>query len=94
MKDAGKTWTEIRAEYERLTGEKTGQSTLPNRYVRLKTNITVIKEEDNERLLKAKLEVEQAFEKEKWNLVGAAMKNQGCTELYKVSYTFHCESSQ
>lgn len=32
MYDAGKKWPEIRKEWEKLTGEKTASSTLPNRY--------------------------------------------------------------
>ncbi|KAK5700767.1 hypothetical protein LTR97_005284 [Elasticomyces elasticus] len=81
MRDAGKSWTEIRAEWEKLTGDKTGQSTLPNRYSRLKSNFVVIKEEDLKHLLQAKVEVEAAFEKEKWSLVADAMEKMG-TEKY------------
>ncbi|KAK5720514.1 hypothetical protein LTR17_014915 [Elasticomyces elasticus] len=81
MRDAGKSWTEIRAEWEKLTGDKTGQSTLPNRYSRLKSNFVAIKEEDLKHLLQAKVEVEAAFEKEKWSLVADAMEKMG-TEKY------------
>ncbi|TKA83967.1 hypothetical protein B0A55_00212 [Friedmanniomyces simplex] len=82
MRDAGKGWPEIRAGWEKLTGDKTGHSTLPNRYARLKSNFVVIKEEDNQHLLKAKIEVEAAFEKEKWGLIATAMEKNG-TDLYK-----------
>ncbi|KAK1814946.1 hypothetical protein LTR12_010644 [Friedmanniomyces endolithicus] len=77
LRDAGKGWTEIRAEWEKLTGDKTGHSTLPNRYARLKSNFVVIREEDNQILLEAKIDVEAAFEKEKWGLIAAAMEKKG-----------------
>ncbi|KAK5116552.1 hypothetical protein LTR85_009177 [Meristemomyces frigidus] len=44
MRDAGRSWVDIRGEWEKITGDKTGNSTLPNRYARLKSNFTVIKE--------------------------------------------------
>jgi len=84
LRDAGKGWTEIRAEWEKLTGDKTGHSTLPNRYARLKSNFVVIREEDNQILLEAKIDVEAAFEKEKWGLIAAAMEKKGA-DSYRVS---------
>ncbi|RMY60678.1 hypothetical protein D0865_01393 [Hortaea werneckii] len=77
MRDNGKTWPEIRAAWETLTGEKTGASTLPNRYVRLKSNFTVVQEEDLPRLLEAKRSVEEAFEKGKWGMYKKMMLGQG-----------------
>lgn len=39
-KAGGKSWAEIKVEYERLNGGKPmGNSTLPNRYVRLKASL-------------------------------------------------------
>ncbi|KAI7663952.1 hypothetical protein KC318_g8013 [Hortaea werneckii] len=76
MRDNGSTWPEIRAAWETLTGEKTGASTLPNRYVRLKSNFTVVQEEDLPRLLEAKRSVEEAFEKGKWGMVAEAVAYQ------------------
>ena len=32
MRDSGQSWPNIRKEWEKVTGEKTGSSTLPNRY--------------------------------------------------------------
>ncbi|KAI7017896.1 hypothetical protein KC318_g2643 [Hortaea werneckii] len=77
MRDNGKTWPEIRLAWETLTGEKTGSSTLPNRYVRLKSNFTVVQEEDLPRLLEAKRSVEEAFEKGKWGMVAEAVEKMG-----------------
>ena len=84
MRDNGSTWPEIRAAWETLTGEKTGSSTLPNRYVRLKSNFTVVQEEDLPRLLEAKRSVEEAFEKGKWGMVAEAVEKMG-GEKYRVS---------
>ncbi|KAI6801896.1 hypothetical protein KC363_g8235 [Hortaea werneckii] len=77
MRDNGSSWPEIRAAWETLTGEKTGASTLPNRYVRLKSNFTVVQEEDLPRLLEAKRSVEEAFEKGKWGMVAEAVEKMG-----------------
>lgn len=83
MRDAGSSWADIRAEWEKLTGEKTGLSTLPNRYSRLKINFTVINEEDNAKLFEAKVEVEALQEKEKWGLIADAVRDKG-GDTYKV----------
>ncbi|KAI7025083.1 hypothetical protein KC332_g18311 [Hortaea werneckii] len=77
MRDSGSSWSEIRTAWEKLTGEKTGSSTLPNRYVRLKSNFTVVQEEDLPRLLEAKRSVEEAFEKGKWGMVAEAVEKMG-----------------
>ncbi|KAI7263105.1 hypothetical protein KC345_g9234 [Hortaea werneckii] len=77
MRDNGSSWPEIRTAWEKLTGEKTGASTLPNRYVRLKSNFTVVQEEDLPRLLEAKRSVEEAFEKGKWGMVAEAVEKMG-----------------
>lgn len=49
---------------------------------RLKDNFTVIREEDNIKLIQAKQQVDAGFESSKWRLVGEAMKAKG-TELYR-----------
>ncbi|KAI6866552.1 hypothetical protein KC343_g8605 [Hortaea werneckii] len=79
MRDSGSSWPEIRTAWEALTGEKTGASTLPNRYVRLKSNFTVVQEEDLPRLLEAKRSVEEAFERGKWGMVAEAVEKMGGT---------------
>ncbi|KAK3075377.1 hypothetical protein LTR53_001382 [Teratosphaeriaceae sp. CCFEE 6253] len=83
LKKAGKNWDEIRQAYQKVTGERTGTSTIPNRYARLVGNLVAIRAEDHERLLQAKIEVENAYQKEKWGLVGLAMHKAGASEVYK-----------
>lgn len=83
LRDAGRTWPDIRKEWEVMTGETVGSSTLPNRYSRLKTNLTVINEEDCARMFESLSEVETAFQREKWNLVANSVVAKGGTE-YKV----------
>lgn len=77
MRDSGSEWKIIRANWEERTGEKVGASTLPNRYARLKSNFTVIREEDHAKLLEAKREVEESFENQKWDLVARVVKEKG-----------------
>ncbi|KAK5138463.1 hypothetical protein LTR08_000049 [Meristemomyces frigidus] len=81
-RDANVTWTEIRAEWEKLTGETIGTSTLPNRYKRLTINFAVVKEEDHPKLLSAKRTVEEAFEKGRWAMIAATMETLG-GDVYK-----------
>ena len=40
MKRKGCSWVEIRTAWEELTGERPAKSTLPNRYSRIKDNMT------------------------------------------------------
>ncbi|GAB7332405.1 hypothetical protein MBLNU13_g04216t2 [Cladosporium sp. NU13] len=72
-----KTWKEIRAVWEELTGQRTGTSTLPNRYERLKDNFSIIKAEDRPKLLQAKDEVEAEMNKLKWKLIADKIKQKG-----------------
>ena len=46
MREEGKTWLEINSMWEAMTGEKTGKSTLPNRFARLKANLMSLEEGD------------------------------------------------
>ncbi|KAK4999735.1 hypothetical protein LTR66_001279 [Elasticomyces elasticus] len=77
LRKSGKPWADIRAAWESITGEKTGASTLPNRYLRLKANLAVVKEEDSLRLLEAKSLVEKTYENEKWTLIADQVKEMG-----------------
>ncbi|EME47105.1 hypothetical protein DOTSEDRAFT_124315 [Dothistroma septosporum NZE10] len=77
MRDEGSEWGPIRKEWKELTGESTATSTLPNRYARLKSNFTVVREEDNALLLSAKREVEESFEAQKWDLVARVVAEKG-----------------
>jgi len=49
--------------------DKKGDSTLPNRYSRLKSDFTVVREEDVGRLIEAKHEVEDKCQEKKWGLI-------------------------
>ncbi|CZT23646.1 uncharacterized protein RCC_09360 [Ramularia collo-cygni] len=77
MREAGHEWKAIRARWAEMTGETTATSTLPNRYSRLKSNFTVIKEEDNGLLIAAKRDVEESFENQKWNLISRVVAEKG-----------------
>ena len=88
-RNAGKPWPELRQEYLALSVGKVehlATSTLPNRYKRLKTNFEVIAEEDNARILEAKIEVETNFEKMKWGMIGDLVKERG-GKRYFVGYS-------
>lgn len=49
--------------------DKTGDSTLPNCYSRLKSDFTVVREKDVWRLIEAKHEVEDKYRGKKWGLI-------------------------
>ena len=46
MKDDGKNWVEIRKKWTEVTGQETASSSLPNRYARIKSNTSLLKEGD------------------------------------------------
>ena len=46
MKEKGCSWVEIRKVWQEETGQLTGKSTLPNRYNRIKDNMTYLKKGD------------------------------------------------
>ncbi|PGH00125.1 hypothetical protein AJ79_08308 [Helicocarpus griseus UAMH5409] len=75
--DENKPWTEIRQAWEEITGEKIGGSTLSGRYARIKANFVVFKEDDEQRLLRFKKEIEEGFENEKWRRVAEAIEGDG-----------------
>ncbi|GAB7359082.1 hypothetical protein MBLNU230_g5154t1 [Neophaeotheca triangularis] len=82
MRDGGMGWEPIRKRWYQLTGEKTGQSTLPNRWSRIKANFIQISDDDSARMIKAKQDIEAAFEVNKWDLISKHMTTlQG--NLYK-----------
>ena len=45
-RESGKSWSEIKTEYARFTGKPVGNSTLPNRYIRLKASLVELKDGD------------------------------------------------
>lgn len=78
-----KTWKEICIAVEKLTGEKTTASVLRPRQWRLKANIMVVSDEDQQRLLASKEIVDMRIEKERWNMIAEEMQKQG-SEKYTV----------
>jgi hypothetical protein len=72
--------------WKTITGEEVGRSSLPNRYARIKANISVFPDEDSVRLVKAKKEVEEDFEKNKWTLIKDGMEKMGVTTNYQVRH--------
>lgn len=85
MKDAGKSWSEIIAAWKNATGETPGKSTLPNRYARLKANITQMKPEDQDILLIAYRKVYEKFERDKWELIKRTMEEDGADNSYSAA---------
>ncbi|KAF2723338.1 hypothetical protein K431DRAFT_311100 [Polychaeton citri CBS 116435] len=73
-RDQNKPWAVIRQKWEEMTGEKTGVSTIPNRYNRLKDNFSTIQEEYQKVLLEVKREVEDQFALKKWDIIASEMK--------------------
>ena len=46
MKDGGADWSKIRELWKEITGQDTANSTLPNRYLRVKANLMRLEEGD------------------------------------------------
>ncbi|MCJ1378660.1 hypothetical protein MMC17_001759 [Xylographa soralifera] len=73
MKEAGKSWPEIREMWKTETGQETAGSTLPNRYSRIKVNLEHL-EPGDEALLSDAL---TRYENEKWKTVSGYMEANG-----------------
>ncbi|KAI4732232.1 hypothetical protein E4T50_17182 [Aureobasidium sp. EXF-12298] len=80
MRDAGHTWNECKARYAELEGVTHGNSTIPNRYERLKTAFINMREEDNLRLFNIKKKLEDDFNSKKWALIAAEIIKDGGAE--------------
>ena len=83
----------INAEWARLTGHTPGSSTLPNRYNRLKANLSSVDPADNEKLKQAVRTVDAAIEAEhkdaiakKWTRIAQQMQESGGVEEYSVCH--------
>ncbi|KAH7052052.1 hypothetical protein B0J12DRAFT_61793 [Macrophomina phaseolina] len=85
MKDQGKSWKDIAEVWKNATGVTPAKSSLPNRYARLRANITTMSEMDQNNLLTAKADVESAFEASKWERISQRMQDLGTTKKYSVS---------
>ncbi|KAL9134635.1 MAG: hypothetical protein Q9175_004175 [Cornicularia normoerica] len=77
MKEKGEGWAEIRAAWKEATGQDTASSTLPNRYNRIKVNMMRMKEGDDQHLLLAKKEIEDAYASGFWANVATNMERRG-----------------
>jgi hypothetical protein len=91
VRQTGKPWSEIRAEWEHLTGKKPGASTLNVRFGRLKANLSCVTAEDIPHMMCCEVEVVHQIENEikdlwnkKWARIGKAMEDKG-TASYPVS---------
>ncbi|KAI5287744.1 hypothetical protein KEM52_001440 [Ascosphaera acerosa] len=73
MRDEGRPWCEVNAVWEHMTGEKPGRTTLPNRLVRLKANVTTVPEEDVQRLVDAVAAVDAELERERYGRIAKAV---------------------
>ncbi|KAH0371335.1 hypothetical protein KCU65_g2043, partial [Aureobasidium melanogenum] len=77
MRDAGHTWNECKARYAEIEGVTHGNSTIPNRYERLKTAFINMREEDNLRLFNIKKKLEDDFNSKKWALIATEIIKDG-----------------
>lgn len=88
MRDNGESWGKINEMWAAATGAAPGgKSTLPNRYARIKANLTQISEEHMEYLVEAHKKVHEQFEQEKWGRIKTVMEaNEGVASSgYTVS---------
>ncbi|KAI5305769.1 hypothetical protein KEM56_003377 [Ascosphaera pollenicola] len=77
MKESGAGWPYIHNAWEKKSGRKIGRSTLRKRYAALQSDTTPFSEEDANRLVKFKQEVEAKFETEKWSRIADLIVSDG-----------------
>ncbi|KAL9604145.1 MAG: hypothetical protein Q9219_000733 [cf. Caloplaca sp. 3 TL-2023] len=77
MKNAGKTWSEIREMWLEKTGQEVATSTLPNRFKRLQIVMMQLEEHEKSLLLATKEEVEANWKNSKWALIARKMEEKG-----------------
>ncbi|THY29729.1 hypothetical protein D6D01_03475 [Aureobasidium pullulans] len=80
-RDAGGSWAECKAAYFKATGIQHGNSTLPNRYERLKTAFIDMRDEDNLHLFDAKKNIEEEFNKTKWAMISKAIEDKSGSRI-------------
>lgn len=88
----GRSWGDINKEWERITGNKPASSTLPNRFNRLKANISTVEDCDIDQMKLSVVAVEVAIETEykeaiakKWARIAKHMRENGVENEYHVS---------
>ncbi|RAK97921.1 Gon7-domain-containing protein [Aspergillus ibericus CBS 121593] len=72
-----RNWDDINKEWMAQTGILVGKSTLRMRYTTMKSNFVDMDGEDEARMLRAKKEVEEKFEGDKWRLIADAVESAG-----------------
>ncbi|PYI09884.1 hypothetical protein BO78DRAFT_404759 [Aspergillus sclerotiicarbonarius CBS 121057] len=70
-------WDEINKQWMALMGITVGKTTLRMRYTTMKSNFVEMDGEDEVRMLRAKKEVEDKFEGDKWRLIADAVESAG-----------------
>ncbi|KAI9037413.1 uncharacterized protein KD926_000376 [Aspergillus affinis] len=75
--EEGCAWPDITAAWMAITGITVGKTTLRMRYCTMKNNFVSVDTEDEPRLLKAKTEVEERFEVEKWAKIADQIVSDG-----------------
>jgi len=87
-REAGKSFEEMTPRWLQLAGrspdEQLSRSMLPNRYMRMKINFSMIKEEDHVLLFEAKKHIETEMEDEKWSRIAGEIVSKG-GDSYRVS---------
>jgi hypothetical protein len=89
LRDKGESWAKVTDMWTTITGAPPGgKSTLPNRYARLKANLTNFPEEHMDLLLAAYKKVIDQIEVEKWGRVKSAMEEDDTvkSQNYTVSH--------
>jgi len=89
----GKGWSEIGEEWFKLTGQRPGSTTLPNRLTRIRENIGDFSNDDDRLLVKCKREIEETFANDKWNIVAEQMIIKGGGKFTVRSSLSDTESS-
>ncbi|KZZ87048.1 hypothetical protein AAP_05994 [Ascosphaera apis ARSEF 7405] len=77
MRGAEKPWAEIQKKWEEMTGERVLITSIRARYHKIKHNLQEWSDEDEARLLRLEVEVEEQLKSEKWNRLAEAMIAEG-----------------
>ncbi|KAI9841978.1 MAG: hypothetical protein M1837_007544 [Sclerophora amabilis] len=72
----GKNWGEIRLAWKDITGEDVGNSTLPNRFERLRANFSKVTPADEPIFLKVKQMVDAKYDLEKWARIAEILESE------------------
>jgi len=87
-REAGKSFEEMTPHWLQLAGrspdEQLSRSMLSNRYMRMKINFSMIKEQDHVLLFEAKKHIESTMEDEKWSRIATEIISKG-GDAYRVS---------